>query len=84
MGVVLVLVLSDEFVSLAVVGLSLSSPSELHLEALEVSFVLDDFNERLNTDSNKFSCAINRKESKEGLPWLGRGGMYSNLCDGAC
>jgi len=44
-GVVLVLVLEDQAFSGIVVSDTLSSPLELDLESLEVSLVLDNFNE---------------------------------------
>mmetsp|Transcript_100517 Transcript_100517/g.216881 ORF Transcript_100517/g.216881 Transcript_100517/m.216881 type:complete len:333 (+) Transcript_100517:62-1060(+) len=45
-GLVLVLVLGDEFVALTVVSLALSPSAELGLEALEVLLVLNHLNER--------------------------------------
>jgi hypothetical protein len=46
-GTVLVLVLSDQLVSLAVVSLALSSSAKLDLVSLEVGLVLYYFNESL-------------------------------------
>ncbi len=45
---VLVLILSYQLVSLAIVGFTLSSPSELNLIPLEVGLVLYNFNECLD------------------------------------
>lgn len=46
-GVVLVLVLEDQALSGIVIGFSLTTPLELNLVALEVLFVLNNFNETL-------------------------------------
>lgn len=46
-GLVLVLVLGDELVPLAVIGVSRSSSCKLDLVPLEVGLVLDNFDERL-------------------------------------
>ncbi len=60
-GSVLVLVLGDELVALTVVSEALSSPSELHLELLEVSLVLDDLDEWLKYAYDNINIRERRK-----------------------
>ena len=52
--------LDDKTFAGIVVGLSLTAPAELDLEPLEVSLVLDDFNERLQNEKNKIISHENR------------------------
>ena len=48
--IIFVLVLNHKTLAGEVVSLALATPAELDLEALEVSFVLDDFHERLKLE----------------------------------